>query len=212
MHPPSLASALRVCAWLAVCAGAVAVFPSGARADPSDLPPEVGHNYGQIETPRTTAMNGALRAFANSTDALFVNPAGMPVARVYHIGALAQVWPEAARQSYGAAVVDSVVSSSRVAGGLGGTWTLQDPDGIDRTSTDLRFALAYPFSEQFFVGAGMRYLWLEQNGYGPLGRSAASGGTAPPHVRPFRRFLRVLRQVPDTARASPRPSYRPVSA
>ena len=42
--------------------------------------------------------------------------------------------------------------------------------------TDLRFALAFPFSESFFVGAGGRYMWLKQNGLGPLGSSLASGG------------------------------------
>ena len=161
---------------LAVLAGVLTAAPSTVSADASDLPPEVGHNYGEIETPRIAAMGGALRAFGNSVDALFINPAGMPTTRVYHIGALAQVWPEASRQSYGGGVSDSVVSSMRLAGGFGGTWTLQDPDGIDRRSTDLRFALAYPFSDQFFVGAGIRYLWLEQNGDGPLGVSAASGG------------------------------------
>ena len=133
---------------------------SAARADPSKLPPEVGYNYGQTETPRIAAMGGALRAFSNSTDALFINPANMATSRVYHIGALAQIWPEADRQSYGAAIVDSIVSSSRLAGGLGGTWTSQDPDGVDRKSLDVRFALAYPFSDHLFIGAsGACYLF-----------------------------------------------------
>jgi opacity protein-like surface antigen len=150
--------------------------PGLARAEASGLPPEVGYNYGDIETPRAAAMNGAVRASGAALEALFFNPAGMPTTRVYHIGAIAQVWPEASRQSYGGGAIDSIVSSARLAGGLGGTWNLQDPDGLDRRSTDIRFALAYPFSEHFFVGAGMRYLWLEQNGQGPLGASLASGG------------------------------------
>jgi opacity protein-like surface antigen len=171
----SVVAPARVCLAAAVVMG-VTSPPSEARAEASTLAPEVGYNYGDIETPRNTAMNGALRAYGNALDALFINPAGMPVSRVYHLGAVAQVWPEASRQSYGGGIVDSIVSSTRVAGGFGGTWTQQDPDGIDRTATDLRFALAYPFSDQFFVGAGLRYLWLKQNGYGPLGPSAASGG------------------------------------
>ena len=148
----------------AVLASALALWARPAHAEPSSLPPEVGYNYGEIETPRVAATSGALRAFANSIDSLFVNPAGMASSRVYHIGALAQIWPEASRQSYGAGAVDSVVSSSRLAGGIGGAWTRQDPEGIDRRSTDLRVALAYPFSDQFSVGAGIRYLWLKQNG------------------------------------------------
>lgn len=157
-------------------ASVLALWARPARADPSDLTPEVGYNYGETETPRIAATGGALRAFAHSVDSLFVNPAGMASSRVYHIGALAQIWPEAARQSYGAGAVDSIVSSSRLAGGLGGAWTRQDPEGIDRRSTDLRVALAYPFSDQFCVGAGIRYMWLKQNGDGPLGDSPASGG------------------------------------
>lgn len=120
--------------------------------------------------------DGADRALGSSVSALFDNPANMAAARVYHASAFAQVWPEAGRQSYGLAAVDSVGSSSHVAGGLGATWTRQDPDGVDRTATDLRLALAYPFSEKFFVGMGARYMWLTQNGLGPLGSSYASGG------------------------------------
>jgi hypothetical protein len=147
-----------------------------ARADKSTVPPEVGYNYEEIETPRITATNGATRALSSSTEALFDNPANMSAARVYHLAALAQIWPESKRQSYGAAAVDSVGSSARVAGGLGATYNTQDADGIDRKWTDIRFALSYPFSDSFYMGVGGRYLMLTQDGTGPLGTSAASGG------------------------------------
>lgn len=158
------------------CAILVTGTTGTVRAERSELPPEVGWNYGEIETPRIAAMGGALRAHSNSTSALFINPANMVASRVYHLGGLAQIWPEASRQSYGGGAVDSIVSSARVAGGIGGTWTSQDPDGIDRRGTDLRFALAFPFSDQFFLGIGGRYMWMQQNGLGPLGDSLASGG------------------------------------
>ncbi len=148
-----------------------------ARADRSDKPPEVGYNYGEIETPRIAAMGGAQRAFSNSLEALFINPANMAATPLYHLGALAQIWPEANRQSYGGGAVDSIVSSARLAGGLGATWNLQDQDGIERQWTDLRFALAFPFSQQFFLGVGGRHLWLKENGDdGEIGASAASAG------------------------------------
>jgi opacity protein-like surface antigen len=162
---------------LAVVAAAIALlFAAPAAGEESDLPPEVGWNYGEIETPRIAAMGGALRAYSNSLSALFINPANMAATRIYHVGALAQIWPEPKRQSYGGGAVDSIVSSTRLAGGLGGTWTLQDPEGLERRATDLRFALAFPFSDQFMLGVGGRYLWLEQNGLGPLGDSVVSGG------------------------------------
>jgi opacity protein-like surface antigen len=99
---------------------------------------------------------------------------------VYHVGAVAQIWPQANRQSYGLGIVDSVVSSSRLAGGLAGTYTRQDPDGADRTAIDVRFALAYPFSDAFYLGAAGRYLSLDQEGYprglDTLRPSVAAGG------------------------------------
>lgn len=147
-----------------------------ARAEASELPPEIGYNYNEIETARTAGAAGAVRAFGNSLSALFTNPANMAAARVYHIGAFAQIWPEAARQSYGAGAVDSIVSSSKVAGGVGATWNFQDGDGVDREWTDIRFALAYPVSDRFQMGLGGRYMWLKENGAGPLGRSLASAG------------------------------------
>jgi hypothetical protein len=148
-----------------------------ARAEPSELPAEIGYNYDEIETARTAGASGAVRAWGNSITALFTNPANMAASRVYHIGAFAQIWPEAMRQSYGAGAVDSVVSSSKVAGGVGATWNFQDNDGgIDREWTDVRVALAYPVSDRFQMGVGGRYMWLKQNGTGPLGWSLASAG------------------------------------
>jgi opacity protein-like surface antigen len=147
-----------------------------ARAEPSELVPEVGYNYNEIETPRISATGGAVRALSSSVHSLFVNPANLTAARVYHLGAFAQIVPEARRQSYGAAAVDSLVSSARVAGGVGATYNFQDVDGIDRRWTDLRAALAYPVADQFFMGVGGRYLWLSENGNGPLGASLASNG------------------------------------
>jgi opacity protein-like surface antigen len=158
------------------CAGACFSWSTVVLAQPSELPPEVGYNYDEIETGRIAGKNGADRALGSSVSALFDNPANMAASRVYHAAALMQLWPEASRQSYGLGAVDSVGSSSRVAGGLGATWTRQDPDGVDRTATDLRFALAYPFSEKLFAGVGGRFMWLSQNGAGPLGPSYASAG------------------------------------
>lgn len=163
------------CGVLAYC-GACFFQSTVVHAEPSKLPPEVGYNYDQIETGRSAAKGDADRALSNSVAALFQNPANMATARVYHAAALVQIWPEASRQSYGAGAVDSVGSSSRVAGGLGATWTRQDPSGVDRTASDLRFALAYPLSDKLFVGGGGRFLWLSENGPGPLGQSYASSG------------------------------------
>ncbi len=150
------------------------VCSAPARADRSSLSPETGYNYGEIEDARYAALGGAMRAWGNGVTALFTNPAGIATTRVYHVGALAQIWPEARRQSYGAAAVDS--STSRLAAGIGFSWNDQDPNGLKRRSSDLRFALAYPFSDNVSFGVGLHYLKLSQDGLGPLGPSYASGG------------------------------------
>ncbi len=145
-------------------------------AGASDLPPEVGWDYGDVDTGRSAALSGAQRSFSSSYAALLSNPANMASARVYHVGALASIWPEANRQTYGAAIVDSSTSSTRVAGGFAALWTVQDHSGINRLGSDLRLGLALPFSEKFRAGVTGRYLSLRENGNGPLGQSLASGG------------------------------------
>jgi hypothetical protein len=154
-------------------------FSRSAAGEPSSLPPEIGYNHGEQETPRSIALSGGLRALSNSTDAVFLNPANMAAARVYHAGGAAQIWPQAGRQSYGAAAADSARSHG-VAGGLAATWTQQDPDGVDRKSFDLRVALAAPLADEFLVGGAVRYLSLSENGF-PSGAdglrpSAAAAG------------------------------------
>ena len=163
-----------------LCFAAALCVGGPLRAEPSPLPPEVGYNYSELETARIAAMGGALRAFSNSLDALQSNPANLAATRVYHMGGLAQIWSTANRQSYGVSIVDSVVSKSRLAGGVSANWLFQDPDGVDRHGMDLRFGLAFPLSEKFLVGASGRYLDLKQDGF-PRGQtlspSVASSGT-----------------------------------
>jgi len=156
-----------------VVAFCMLAVPRVASAKP---PPEVGWDYGEVDSGRGAGMSGAQRSFSSSYSAMLSNPANMASSRVYHVGALASIWPEANRQTFGAAIVDSSTSSTRLAGGLAALWTIQDHNGIDRLASDLRLSLAMPFSEQFRVGVTGRYLSLRENGSGPLGPSLASGG------------------------------------
>ncbi len=144
----------------------------------SELPPEVGYNYGEIENPRSMALGGADRATSYSLGGLFSNPANMARSAVYHLGGNSEIWPEANRVSFGGAAVDSISNSKGVAGGVGYTWNQQDKETLGRQYNDLRFALAFPLQNKFFLGLGGRYLWLSQNGDGPFGKSLASDGLA----------------------------------
>jgi hypothetical protein len=152
-----------------------------ADAEPTSLSPQEAYAYGENETPRAAGMGGALRAIGSSTSGMFLNPAAMVETRVYHIEALAQVSPEARRQVYSGAVVDSV--TGRLAGGISVTGGFVDPDGVDRSYLDARVGVAYPISDRFFVGLTGKYAKIFQEGMlreGGLGASPVSGGLADP--------------------------------
>jgi len=147
-----------------------------ANADPSTTTIAQGYEAGEVQHPRSIAMAGAQQAWGGSTNAVFTNPANLPLYRVYHLEALGTFSPEARRESFGGAIVDS--STSRLAGGFGGTWSQMDPDGIKRSWTDLRLVLAYPLGDRFGLGLTGRYLRVGQRtGAGPLGGSLVSDGT-----------------------------------
>src|SRR5512140_2901551 len=111
MRSVSKAQALALAAALS---GGIALAPDRALADPSPLDPALISNYGEGETARSAAMGGALRALGSGTSAVFLNPAAMSEARVYHIDALTSFTPETRRWIVGGTVVDSV--TSRLAG------------------------------------------------------------------------------------------------
>lgn len=133
---------------------------------------------GEMPSARGVAMGGALNALGVSTTALQLNPANMALARVYHIEAFGAFSPESQRQTYGGAIVDSVLNTSQLAGGLAGSWSVMDPGAIHRTWTDVRAGLALPLGDHLAVGAAGRWLHVEQNvAAGPFGPSLASDGT-----------------------------------
>jgi len=159
-----------------VIASAIAFCARDARAERSTLSPAVGYDYSEVSSGRSLAMGGAMRALGNATTAVYSNPANIALTRVYHLQALAAIWPEARRQSYGATAVDSL--TSRLAGGVGAHYSFMDPDGVDRKWTDVRLALALPFSDKFYAGLSGRYLKLRQQGGFRL-NNAIGGPTDP---------------------------------
>jgi hypothetical protein len=158
---------------------ATAGAAGAAGAEPGQLAPALQYNYGEQETPRAAALGGAVRALGNGTTALLLNPADLVETRVYHLQALGQITPEAGRQIYGGAIVDSI--TGRLAGGfaLVGGWVNGESHELDRSLIDVRFALAYPLGDRFFLGLAGRYLKATQSGiHGPFGDSLVSGGLA----------------------------------
>jgi hypothetical protein len=150
-----------------VAAALLLLAPDAASEDKPDLldftrrlPPQVIYNYSENETPRSAAMGGALRALGNGTSAVYLNPATMAAARVYHVGALIQGAPQTASLSGGSTIVDSV--TGRLAGGVSFVLGTMDGKGLDRSFVDTRIALAYPLSDRLFLGLGGRYAKITQ--------------------------------------------------
>lgn len=154
---------------------AISTFQCPALGDPSELPAPFAYNYGEIETARSAAFSGAAYALGNGSTAPLFNPAGMSLAQLYHIEAMGQWTPEAARQVYGGSIVDS---TRRLAGGVALYGGFIDPDGIDRSYLDLRLSLSVLIAEEFMLGLTGHYLSLDQEGIGALGPSRASAGLA----------------------------------
>lgn len=160
------------------CAGvltlaAVLIVPQRATAQ-SSLPAPLRTNLGENETARSAAFGGAMRAWGWGTTAMFLNPANLAEERAYHLEGVVQLTPEAARQAYGAVIMDSI--TNKLAGGVAVVGSFVDPDGIDRTTLDVRVGLSYPISDRFLLGLAGRYIRATQLGTGPLGNSKLSGG------------------------------------
>jgi len=166
---------------------AVFAAPAAAQAEPPPLAPPFAYAYGENETPRSLAMGNAVRAVGNGTTAVFSNPANMALSRLYHIEASGLFTPEATRALGGATIVDSITSSTKIAGGLSIVAGVVDPvspgeTGLGRSYFDARVAAALPLGDKFFIGLGGRYMRMIQDGFGPLddtglaNYSAVSGG------------------------------------
>jgi opacity protein-like surface antigen len=164
--------------------GLVGLAPGIAWADRSPLDVNVISEYGESETPRSAAMGGALRALGSGSAGIFLNPAAMATARLYHIEALTQYTPETRRWVLGGTIVDSITSKLAGAFSIQGIPLPMDPDGIRRTSLDLRLGLAYPITDRFILGINGRYLKVNQSGTAPssygFGSSLVSGGLFDP--------------------------------
>jgi hypothetical protein len=175
---PSPPSALKLRAALASVASALVLLAPARAAAIDEISPQLKYNYGEDETARLAAMGGALRALGSGTTGMVLNPADLVETRVYHLEALAQIVPEAARQVYGGIVMDSI--TGRLAGGIAVTGGFIDPDGIDRSQLGVRLALAYPITDKLFVGIGGRYAKVTQSGenapFGGKGVDKPAGG------------------------------------
>lgn len=121
-----------------------------------------------IQNARPLALGGGSRAFCPSNASLYLNPAGMAVARLYHVETMyGYGYAENANTHVaGGSVVDSVTAP--VAMGLSFNYVGFDPDGIDRTEYDVRLSAAYYIARLLSIGLSLKYVYANQEGYGHL--------------------------------------------
>jgi hypothetical protein len=127
------------------CASALALIPSAALAQVQTAP----------ETPvtaRVMALGGGGHAIAQSTSALYVNPAAMSQTRVYHVDSSVLWDPSQGRWSFGGAIVDS---TRTVGAGLAYHYSLLDGDTRNH---DVRVALGVTLTEGVSLGVTGRYI------------------------------------------------------
>jgi hypothetical protein len=98
------------------------------------------------------------------------------VGRLYHLEAAYQYQDALAAHLASASVVDS---TNKLAGGLGATYSVSDPDHADRTAYDVRLGLALPIAQGFSFGGTVKYLRLEQEGVPLHGAAAAADPDEP---------------------------------
>jgi len=132
----------------------------------------------RILTIRPLGMGGGGNASAASTSALYTNPAGMMVLRLYHVELMYQYGSEMSSHLGGAAVVDSV-TSPYVGAGLGFAYKGTASSPTDHDQFDVRLGIAGAFTDWFMVGVNGKYMHATHGGLGPSGRPAlGSSGDA----------------------------------
>lgn len=119
-----------------------------------------------IQNPRQLALGGGSRAFCPSNGSLYLNPAGMGIARTYNVEMLYGYVPTANSHIAGASVVDSVTAP--IAMGLSFNYIAWDPRGINRNEYDVRLSAAYYIAQLLSVGLTLKYVYAHQKGRGPL--------------------------------------------
>jgi hypothetical protein len=120
---------------------------------------------------RSLGMAGAHRAIVTGNDAVFLNPAGMPLTRKYSLEGGYLFNPGLETHIANVSVVDSV--TSRLAAGVSygyvnGRRTIASAEGItskvERSGHLARLALAAPLGREVSFGVGAKYLDISYQG------------------------------------------------
>jgi hypothetical protein len=137
---------------------------AAAQIDPATDPAET--RAADLETARGLALGGGARASAVSSSALAYNPAGLALARQYHIEAQTLFSPQFGRWTFGGHVIDS--NTNKLAAGMSFVGTVGNGER-GYSGMDGRVGLAFPIIPQLAIGISGRYLSLGREGEAPVG-------------------------------------------
>lgn len=126
------------------------------------------YGYERLIDSRPVGMGESGRASAGSNSSLYLNPAGLSLARIYHVEFLYLIEPQLNSHMGAISIVDSVTNP--VAAGLHFSYYKIDPNGINREDYDVRLGLAYNLGSILLLGLTIKYLYTDTNGRGPLGK------------------------------------------
>lgn len=124
----------------------------------------------QVGDARMLAMGGALRASSSNTSAVYVNPAAMSMANVFHMNLKYQFTGLEKIHNAGVAFVDGW-NSPYLAGGLALDYQHDSKEWTDFESWNLRLATSFSIRKIAFLGVTAHYirssLDVEEDSYGP---------------------------------------------
>jgi hypothetical protein len=109
-----------------------------------------------IEEVRSMGMGGALRSSAYSTSAMFLNPGGIPLAKLYHLEAAYMYDHPFESHLVGAGIVDSITSMLGV--GLAYFYRRVERSDVKMQVHDARLSLALPIMNIVGIGITGKYL------------------------------------------------------
>ncbi len=134
----------------------------------------------QTMNPRALGTAGAMIASPGGTNGVYLNPATIVMAPLYHIEGMYQFTSRENMHNGGLVIVDSVTLPN-IGAGVSFNYAGCDSNRTEHDSFDGRLSLAGAIGKMFSLGVTGRYLSLEQNrsssNWGPAGRPAlpASG-------------------------------------
>ena len=130
---------------------------------------------GQTLDSRAVGTAGAMIAAPGGVNGVYLNPASIAMATLYHIEGMYQFTSRENMHMGGLAIVDSQTLPN-IAAGVSFNYSGCESNRNSHDSFDGRLSLAGSIGKVFFIGATGRYLRLEQNtamsNWGPAGKAA----------------------------------------